>query len=135
VRIEESLDLPVDPETLWPWISTPEGLAKWIGDVERFELRPPKLIAHPRRGAPIEATIEREERPRTFRLRASGLPNDLEAVLGFEVSAREGGSRLTISAETELRGLMVFAEKLIASKARAKLAEWTQALRARVAAA
>lgn len=141
MRIEESLDLPVDPGTLWPWISTPERLAEWIGDVERFELRPPgdiavgsKMIAHPSRGAPLEATVERAERPRILTMRARGLPNDLEVLLGFEVREHEGGSRLTVSAETELRGLMVFAEKMIASKARAKLATWTEALRARVAA-
>jgi carbon monoxide dehydrogenase subunit G len=134
VRIEESLDLPVDPETLWPWISTPERLAEWIGDVERFEFRPPRVIAHLRRGAPLEAEVERSERPRTLTLRARGLPNDLEVLLGFEVRERAGGSNLTVSAETELSGLMIFAEKMIASKAQAKLASWTQALRERVAA-
>lgn len=141
MRIEESLDLPVDPGTLWPWISTPDGLAKWIGDVERFELRPPgdiaagsRMIAHPRRGSPIEATVESAQRPRSLTMRASGLPNDLEVVLGFDVREHGTGSKLTVSAETELRGLMVFAEKMIASKARAKLESWTQALRERVAA-
>ena len=141
MRIEESLDLPVDPGTLWPWISTPERLSGWIGEVDRFELRPPgeiaagsRMIAHLRRGAPLEATVERAERHRTLTLRARGLPNDLEVVLGFEVREHAGGSRLTISAETELQGLMIFAEKMIASKAKEKLASWTHSLRALVAA-
>ncbi|MFN0008406.1 MAG: SRPBCC family protein [Planctomycetota bacterium] len=141
MKIEESLELPVDPGTLWPWLSTPERLGEWIGDVERFELRPPggvdagsRMVAHLHRGAPLEARVERAEPPRSLTLRASGLPNDLEVLLGFEVREHEGGSRLTVSAETELRGLMIFAENLIASKARAKLRAWTEALRARVAA-
>jgi len=136
VRIEESLGLPVDPETLWPWISTPERLARWIGDVDRFEVRPAGdlvqgslLIVHLSRGAPLEATVERVERPWTLALRARGLPDDLEAFLGFRVQEEAGGTRLTMSAEAELHGLMIFAEKLIAAKARAKLSAWTEALR------
>lgn len=139
MRIEESLELPVDPEALWPWISTPAGLAAWIGDVDRFEVRPAgalivgsRLIAHLPRGEPIEATVERVERPIALTLSARGLPQDLEVLLEFRVEAIEGGSRLALAAATELSGLMIFAEKMIAERARAKLASWSKALRARL---
>jgi len=137
MRIEDSVVLPVAPEALWPWISTPEHLALWIRDVQRFEVRPAgelaagsRMIVHLPRGAPLEATAERVERPRSLTLRARGLPDGLEVLLGFRVEEQADGSRLTLSAEAELQGLMIFAEALIASKARAKLASWTQALRA-----
>ena len=141
MRIEESLVLPVTPEALWPWISTPARLAEWIGDVERFEARPAgeltvgsSLVAHLPRGTPIEATVESAEPSRTLVLLARGVPHDLEVRIEFRVEALEGGSRLTLGAQTRLSGLMVFAEKMIAGHARAKLASWTTALRARVVA-
>jgi uncharacterized protein YndB with AHSA1/START domain len=139
VKIEESLPLATSPEELWPWISTPERLAEWIADVERFEVRPEgelavgsRLIAYlPRGGSPLEARVEAVERGRSLSLRTSGLPKGLEVLLSFQVREQAGGSVLTLRAETELKGMMVFAEKIIASKARAQLAVWTKTLRAR----
>ena len=139
MKIEESLVLPVDPAELWPWISTPARLAEWIGDVDRFEARPAgelvegaRLIAHLPRGEPIEATVERAEWPRALSLRARGVPQGLEVLVEFRIEPLDGGSRLTVGAATELSGLMIFAEKMIASRARAKLASWTETLRANV---
>lgn len=136
MRIDESLILPLDPEALWPWISTPDRLAEWITDVQRFEAIPAgelqagsRLIVHLARGAPIEASVERADRGHALVLRARGLPNDLEVLLTLQVSAQEGGSVLTLRAEAQLTGLLVFAESLITSKARAKLTCWAENLR------
>src|SRR6266850_6482428 len=134
MRIDETLVLGVDPETLWPWISTTERLAEWIADAKSFEAKPAgalvqgsRLIVHLPRGAPIEANVERAERGRVLVLRAGGLPNKLEVLLTFLVREQEGHSVLTLSAETQLTGIMMFAEKMIASKARAKLTTWVEA--------
>jgi uncharacterized protein YndB with AHSA1/START domain len=136
MRVEESVALAVSPEALWPWISTADGLARWITDAKRFEARPAgelgersHLIVHLPRGDPIEAIVERAERGRVLALRARGLPNDLEVVVTFLVSEREAGSLLTLRAEAQLTGLLMFAEKMIASKARAKMESWAEALR------
>jgi carbon monoxide dehydrogenase subunit G len=136
MRIEESVRLAVDPEALWPWISTPDRLVEWITDVKRFEVRPAGelaagsiLVVHPVRGSPIQARVDRIDPGRRLVLRASGLPNDLEVLLTLETTAQPEGSLLTLRAEAELTGLLVFAEKMIASKARAKLATWIETLR------
>jgi len=136
VQIEETVDLATAPASLWPWISTPERLAQWITDVRRFEAAPPgdlekgsRLIAHLARGAPIEASVERCDRGRALVLRAAGLPDDMEVLLTLSIDDRAGGSALSLRAETQLKGLMMFAEKLIAAKARAKLQAWIAALR------
>jgi carbon monoxide dehydrogenase subunit G len=139
VHVEESFEMAVDSAALWPWISEPERLAEWITDARRFESQPPgeleegsRLIVHPRSGAPIEAKVEQVERGRSLVLRASGLPNDLEVLLTLRVRDQEGRSVLTLRAESELRGLLIFAEKMIASKARAKLRSWAEALKKRI---
>jgi carbon monoxide dehydrogenase subunit G len=136
MQVEESLILPVDPDSLWPWISTPDRLAEWITDAQRFEVEPAgeleegsRLIVHLPRGAPIEGSVERADRGRMLVLRASGLPNDLEVLVTFLVRGQEGGSVLTLRAETQLKGLMVFAETMITSKARTKLKSWADSLR------
>jgi carbon monoxide dehydrogenase subunit G len=136
MKVEESVALPVRPEALWPWISTADGLARWITDAKGFETRPAgeleersHLIVHLPRGAPIEAIVERAERERALVLRARGLPDDLEIVVTFLVSERGEDSSLTIRAEAQLTGLLMFAEKMIASKARAKMESWADALR------
>jgi hypothetical protein len=136
MRIEESIALSASPEVLWPWISTAERLGRWIADAERFEARPAgelaersHLLVHVRRGAPIDAVVERAERGRALVLRARGLPNDLEVLVSFLVGEQAGGSALTLRAEAELTGLLMFAEGMIASKARAKVRAWAEALR------
>ena len=136
MRIDESLVLTVGPEALWPWISTADRLAEWIADVQRFEARPAGeleegslLIVHLPRGAPIEASVERAERGRELVLRACGLPNELEVLVTFLVREQAGNSVLTLRAEAQLTGIMMFAENMITSKARAKLASWAEALR------
>lgn len=136
MQIEESLILPVDSEALWPWISTPDHLAKWIAGVERFESEPigelkegSRLVVHLPRGSPIEATVERADRGHVLVLRARGLPNDLEVLVTLRVRGQEGSSVLTLRAEAELTGLLVFAEKLITAKARAKATDLAEALR------
>jgi carbon monoxide dehydrogenase subunit G len=135
MRIEESLIVPVNPDALWPWLSTPERLGQWITDVQRFEARPAgeleegsQLVAHPPRGAPIEASVERADRGHALVLRAKGLPNDLEVLVTFLVREQEGRSNLTLRAEAQLTGLMIFAERLIAEKARAKVKIWADHL-------
>jgi len=135
MQIEHSLVLGADPRTLWPWLATPEGLSRWIGEARSVESRPAGelevgslLIVHPPRGQPVEARVERADPGRTLVLRATGLPNDLEALLTFVVEAHPEGSRLTVRGETQLTGLMVFAEGLIASKAQAKLTAWLEVL-------
>lgn len=141
MRIEKSLSLPLAPDALWPWLATPERLGRWIEGVERFESVPPgelaagsRLIVHLPRGAPVEAQVERAERPSVLVLRARGLPNDLEVEVAFEIRAGAGGSELAVRAETQLRGLMVFAESMIAKKAGAALSTWTESLRAAISA-
>jgi carbon monoxide dehydrogenase subunit G len=136
MRIEESLALDVDAAALWPWISTADRLSEWIADVQRFEAKPAGelavgslLIVHLPRGTPIQATVERAERGKVLVLRASGLPDGLEVLVTFLVREEEGHAVLTLRAETLLTGIMIFAEKMIASKARAKLASWAEALR------
>jgi hypothetical protein len=59
----------------------------------------------------------------------------MEVVLSFTLQGQGGGTLLVLRAETELSGLMIFAEKMIRSKAQAKLAAWGGNLRALVAAA
>ncbi len=139
MRIEEQIIFPVAADAFWPWISTPERLAEWITDVQRFEARPPGalkagslLVAHPPHGAPIEARVERVEPGRLLALRARGLPNDLDVLLTLEIREQGARSVLILLAETELSGILVFAEKMIASKVRAKLAAWTGTLRQRI---
>ena len=39
MRIEESVTLPVSPEALWPWISTPERLAEEMARPENEAMR------------------------------------------------------------------------------------------------
>jgi carbon monoxide dehydrogenase subunit G len=139
--VEQSLALECSPEALWPWISEPERLARWIRDAQRFEARPAgplaagsTLLVHLPRGAPVEARVERVEAGRELALRARGLPNDMEVALAIRLCAEGRGARLELRAETELSGFLVFAEKMIASKAQAKLAAWAANLRALVAA-
>lgn len=136
MRIDESLALGVKPGALWPWISTPERLGEWITDAQRFESVPAgelqkgsRLIVHLPRGAPIEAIVESAVRGESLVLRARGLPNDLEVLLTFSVREQGHGSLLSLSAEAELTGILMFAEKMIAAKARAKLTSWAEALR------
>jgi carbon monoxide dehydrogenase subunit G len=140
VIVEQTLALDAAPAALWPWISEPERLARWISDAQRFEARPAgplapgsTLVVHLPRGAPVEARVERIEPGRELALRARGLPNDMEVALLFTLRAEGAGTRLVLRAETELTGFMIFAEKMIASKAQAKLAEWSGKLRALVA--
>jgi carbon monoxide dehydrogenase subunit G len=137
--VERTLELPAAPAAVWPWVSEPEKLARWITDAARMEARPPgplafgsTLVVHLPRNAPLEARVERVEPGRELALRARGLPNDLEVVLSFTLQAEEAGSKLVLRAETELTGLMIFAEKMISSKAQAKLASWGENLRALV---
>jgi uncharacterized protein YndB with AHSA1/START domain len=139
--VEQTLEFAAAPALVWPWISEPERLARWISDAQRFEARPAgplapgsTLVVHLPRGSPIEARVERVEAGRELALRARGLPNDLQVALRFSLAAERGGTRLVLRAETELTGMMIFAEKLIASKAQAKLAAWAGNLRALVAA-
>jgi carbon monoxide dehydrogenase subunit G len=136
MRIDESLALAVKPDALWPWIATPERLGEWITDAQRFESAPAgelkqgsRLVVHLPRGTPIEAMVERAEPGRALVLRARGLPNDLEVLLSFSVREQAGGSLLSLSAETQLTGILMFAETMIAAKARAKLTAWAGALR------
>jgi len=135
MKIEESVIVPVEPDSLWPWLSTPERVAEWITDVQRFESRPAgelkmgsQLVAHLPRGAPIWASVERADRGHALILRASGLPNDLEVLVTFLVQEQKGQSDLILRAEAELTGLLVFAEGLIAGKARAKVKSWADNL-------
>ena len=137
--VEQTLDLEAAPAALWPWLSEPARLGRWISDAQRFEARPDgplaagsTLVVHLPRSAPVEVRVERCEAPRELRLRARGLPNEMEVALSFELSAQGGGTRLVLRAQTELTGLMIFAEKMIASRARERLASWTKALRASV---
>ncbi len=139
--VERTLELAAAPAAVWPWISEPERLARWINDAQRFEARPEgplalgsTLVVHLPRNAPLEARVERLEAGRELVLRARGLPNDLEVVLSFGLQAEGAKTRLALRAETELTGLMIFAEKLIASKAQAKLAAWSENLSRLVAA-
>jgi len=139
--VAQTLVLAGSPEALWPWISEPERLGRWITDAQRFEARPAgalaagsTLLVHLPRGAPVEARVERVEAGRELVLRARGLPNDMEVALALTLRAEGGATRLELRAETELSGFLVFAEKMIASKAQAKLAAWAGNLRALVAA-
>ena len=139
--VEQTLSLPLPPAQLWPWVSEPAQLARWISDAQRFEARPASplaagstLVVHLPRSAPVEARVERIEPGRELALRARGLPNDMEVVLSFLLKAEGSGSRLVLRAETQLTGFMIFAEKMIAGKAEAKLAAWSEKLRALVAA-
>jgi carbon monoxide dehydrogenase subunit G len=139
--VEQTLVLPAAPAQLWPWVSEPERLARWIPDAQRFEARPAgalapgsMLLVHLPRGSPVEARVERVEAGRELALLARGLPNEMEVALSFVLVADGGGTRLVLRAETQLTGLMIFAEKLIASKAQAKLAQWSEKLRELVAA-
>lgn len=141
MRVEHELELPSPPAQVWPWIAEPERLAQWIRDVQRFEARPAgalatgsTLLAHLARGSTLEGRIERCTPGRELVLLARGLPNEMEVRLAFELAAAGTGSRLVVSAQTELTGLLVFAESMIASKARAKLEGWSSALRAALAA-
>jgi len=137
--VEQTLVLQAAPSALWPWISEPARLAQWISDAQRFEARPAgalapgsTLVVHLPRGAPVEARVERVESGRELALRARGLPNDMEVALLFELRAEGTGSRLLLRAETQLTGMMIFAEKMIRSKAQTKLAAWAENLRALV---
>ena len=139
--VEKSLVLPQSPAAVWPWLSEPERLGQWISDAQRFEARPASplasgstLVVHLPRSAPVEARVERIEPGRELALRARGLPNDMEVVLSFVLNSEGSGSRLVLRAETQLTGFMIFAEKMIAGKAEAKLAAWSEKLRALVAA-
>jgi carbon monoxide dehydrogenase subunit G len=140
--VEQTLVLEAAPAALWPWISEPERLAQWISDAQRFEARPAgplapgsTLVVHLPRGAtPVEARVERVAPSRELALRARGLPNDMEVALSFALRAEGSGTRLVLRAETELTGFLIFAEKMIASKAQTKLAGWAEKLRALVAA-
>jgi carbon monoxide dehydrogenase subunit G len=139
--VEKSLVLAQTPAALWPWLSQPEKLAQWISDAQRFEARPAgplaagsTLVVHLPRSAPVEARVERIEPGRELALRARGLPNDMEVALSFVLQPEGGGSRLVLRAETQLTGFMIFAEKMIAGKAEAKLAAWSEKLRACAAA-
>jgi carbon monoxide dehydrogenase subunit G len=139
--VERTLALAAAPAAVWPWLSEPERLARWITDAQRFEARPAgplapgsTLVVHLPRGAPLEARVERVEPGRQLALRARGLPNDMEVALHFELEPEGNGTRLLLRAETELTGLMIFAEKMIASKAEAKLSVWAEKLRTLVAA-
>ena len=138
--VEQTLVLQAAPVALWPWISEPARLAQWISDAQRFEARPAAplapgstLVVHLPRGSPLEARVERVEPGRELALRARGLPNEMEVLLLFTLRAEGGGTRLVLRAETELTGMMIFAEKLFSSKAQAKLAAWAEKLRALVA--
>ena len=141
MEVERTLAFPVPPEALWPWLCEPERLARWIRDAERFEARPPgalaagsRLVVHVPRGVPIEARVRRLEPARALVLVASGLPNELEVELSFLLEPQGTGSRLVVRAQAELSGLMLFAERMIAAKAEAKLAGWTETLRGLVVA-
>lgn len=141
MKIEHQLELPAPPAQVWPWIAEPARLAQWIRDVQRFELRPAgalaagsTLLAQLERGSSLECRVECCTAGRELVLLASGLPNDMQVRLEFELQAAGGGSRLVLRAETELTGLMIFAESMIASKARAKLEGWSSALRTALAA-
>jgi carbon monoxide dehydrogenase subunit G len=135
MQIEESLIVPVHPDALWPWLSTPERLAEWITDVQSFESRPAgelevgsQLVARLPHGVPIEASVERADRGHALVLRASGLPKDLEVLVTFLVREQEGQSALLLRAETQLTGMLKFAESLIAGRARAKVKSWADNL-------
>ncbi len=139
--VERTLELAAAPAAVWPWISEPDRLGRWISDAQRFEARPAgplapgsTLVVHLPRNAPVEARVERLEPGRELALRARGLPNDMEVALTFTVRAEGSGASLKLRAETQLTGLMIFAEKLIASKAEAKLCAWAENLRALVGA-
>jgi len=136
MQVEESFAMPVDPAALWAWISNVDRWAEWITDAKRFEAVPAgelengsRVIVHPHKGSPIEARVEQSEKGRILVLRARGLPNDLEVLLTFLVRDQGGSSLLTMRAETELTGILMFAEKMIDSKARAKLRSWAESLR------
>ena len=139
--VEQTLSLPLPPAQLWPWVSEPAQLARWISDAQRFEARPAgalgvgsTLVVYPPRGTPLEARVVRIEVGRELALYARGLPNDMEVALSFTLAAEGQGTRLVLRAETQLSGLMIFAEKMIASKAQAKMTQWTGKLRELVAA-
>lgn len=139
--VEHTLELGAAPAAVWPWVSEPEKLARWISDAQRLEARPAgplafgsTLVVHLPRNAPLEARVERVDPGHGLALRARGLPNDMEIVLSIALQGHGSGTQLVLHAETELSGLMIFAEKMIRSKAEAKLAGWGENLRALVAA-
>jgi uncharacterized protein YndB with AHSA1/START domain len=139
--VEHELELAAAPAAVWPWVSEPERIARWITDAARIEARPAgplafgsTLVVHLPRSAPLEARVERVEAGHALALRARGLPNDLEVVLSFTLQAEGSGTLAVLRAEAELTGLMIFAEKMIRSKADAKLMAWGENLRALVAA-
>jgi len=139
--VERTLELAAAPAAVWPWVSEPEKLARWITDAARLDARPAgplafgsTLVVHLPRNAPLEARVERVDPGHALVLRARGLPSDLEVVLSFTLQGHGSGTLLELRAETELTGLMIFAEKMISSKAQAKLMVWGENLRALVAA-
>ncbi|MBK7644572.1 MAG: hypothetical protein IPJ19_16260 [Planctomycetes bacterium] len=115
--VEQSLKFESTPEALWPWIADPARRAQWIQDAQRVEVR-----------------VERSDPPRTLVLSAGGLPNDMQVRLEIALVPEGNGTRVDLRAQTELTGMMIFAEKMIASKAKSKLASWAENLRALVAA-
>ena len=117
MQVEETLQLALPPQELWPWLAEPARRARWIPEESR-----------------VASRVERADPPRELVLRASGLPQDLEVRLTLTLISEGAGTRLSLRAEAELTGMMIFAEKLIASKAQGKLAEWGRNLRALVAA-
>ena len=137
--VERTLELAAAPAAVWPWVSEPERISRWITDAQRIEARPAgalafgsTLVVHLPRSAPLEARVERVEPGHALALRARGLPNDMQVVLSFEMDAHGTGTLLALKAETELSGFMIFAEKMIRSKAEAKLGSWGENLRALV---
>jgi len=112
MRVEESVAIEVAPAQLWPWLAEPARRARWMPEESR-----------------VASRVERSDPGRELVLHASGLPQDLEVRLTLSLAPEGGGTRLALRAEAELTGMMIFAEKLIASKAQAKLAEWGRNLR------
>jgi uncharacterized protein YndB with AHSA1/START domain len=95
VRLERVY--PVDADTLWSYLTTKDGLSRWIAD---GEIGPERvhLVFHDNPDYPITGTILVWEPPHVVELEWNGGPSQPEgSVVRFELTPADDGTRLLLT--------------------------------------
>ncbi|GLZ44494.1 hypothetical protein Acsp06_06790 [Actinomycetospora sp. NBRC 106375] len=101
-RIERTVELAHPPAAVWAALTTPEGLAAWLGDEAAIDLRPggAATVTWTGEGTTAEIRVERVEELRVlgFTWRVDGMPRDdpRRTYVEFTLEPTPSGTRLQL---------------------------------------
>ena len=148
-RNSTSIEINRPAAEVWRYITTDELTKKWVGGLEEIRHTTPGVTgageklylveSYEGERFPMEMSIERVSAPRelTFLIISVGDPsNSFTERGGYVLEERDGRTRVTLSAQTDYRGVLPrLMEPIITKQADAKLADDLARLKSLVEAA